>query len=603
MTWHISPILGRLAARGQVLFAAALFAAIAFSAPEWVPDRFAGSVALILIYAIVTWGLAVVLGYSGQFILSQGAVYATGAYTSALLATRQDWPVWGSMAAGVVMGAAVGTLLGLPALRLRSHYVALVTFGFAVVTPQLLRVWKPLTGGFAGVPGIPRPSIGSHTLTADEYYYVLAAACVLVLWIVSNLLRSRWRTAFLAVHDDEVAAAAAGIPVQRVKLVAFVLASALGALGGALYASYVGFVSPDTFGLEVTLLLLVAVVVGGPRSILGPLLGSTFFVILPQVLSSVREYNLLIYSLLLMATPRFFPDGFMEAYERVLQYGMQKLRWRIQYQEVAPLTAEAIPIAPLADSRANLNVRELQVTFGGVVAVDGVSISVPAGTVQGLIGPNGSGKTTLLNAVSGFVAPTAGTIFLRGERIDRLMPHERAVRGIGRSFQTPRIFEHMSVLENVTAGMFHRGKATLLEVLLGLPRSLREYEELLTEAEVLLQAVGLHGKRGMPAVNLPIVQRKLLEIARALALRPSVLLLDEPSAGLAPHKLAEFAQFIRMLRERGYSVILVAHQADMVFQVADTVTVLDGGKVIAAGDPQEVRASERVIQSYLGQRY
>jgi branched-chain amino acid transport system permease protein len=576
-----------------------------FTARLWVPAYYTGPIQIIAIYTIISVGLGLLLGFSGQFILSQGAVYAAGAYTSALLTTNEDWPVWASMIAAVLMGAAIGVLLGLPALRLRSYFLALATLGFAVITPQLLLQWKGLTGGFAGVSGIPRPSFFGHTLSADEYYYFVVIMCIAVLWLTTNLLRSRWRLAFIAVRDDEVAASACAVPVYRVKLVAFVFASSLAGLAGALYASYLGFISPETFSFELTLGFLVAVIVGGPMSVAGPLLGSVGTAIGPEVLNFVHQYQDVIYGGMLVLAPVQMPDGFVGFFNRTQKEPAIRAfrRWR---QRRTPPTAAppqpvpAIPPAPRWTEGPVLSLQRLTKSFGGVRAVDGVDLAVHPGTVYGLIGPNGSGKTTLVNVVSGIYAPDSGSVKLSGRSIGSRSSMTIARLGAGRTFQTPRTFPHLTVLENVMVSLFKTGRANMVEVLLNLPRCARERKEQRERAEHLLRVVGLYDQRDAPSTDLTLAQQRFLEIARALALGPRVLLLDEPAAGLSPAEIADFKSMIVALREAGYAILLVDHHAEMMFELADQVTVLNYGQVIASGEAAKVRHVPAVIEAYLG---
>lgn len=579
-----------------------------FTARLWVPAFYSGPIQIIAIFTIVSLGLGLLLGFCGQFILSQGAVYAAGAYTSAILTVREDWPVWAGLIAAIFVGAAIGILVGLPALRLRSYYLALVTLGLAIITPQLLQEWKGLTGGFAGIGTVPRPSFFGHTLSADEYYYFVCSLCILVLWLTCNLLRSRWRLAFIAVRDDEIAASACAVPIYKVKLTAFLFASATAGLGGGLYASYLGFISPETFRFELTLGFLVAVIVGGPMSPAGPLLGSVGTAIGPVVLHLVRDYKEVIYGVMLIITPIQMPDGFIGFFNRthkepvIRAFQSWKARRATRGGTPVPQAADPvdIPPAPSHNEGPILSITRLTKSFGGVRAVDGVTLEFKAGAIYGLIGPNGSGKTTLVNVVSGTYAPDSGAVRLRGEPLMARPAMVVAGRGIGRTFQTPRIFSHLTVTENTMVSFFAGGRASLLEILLNLPRARRERREHQKLAEELVRVVGLHAKRNMRASDLTLAEQRFLEIARALALHPVVLLLDEPAAGLSPVELEDFKATVRGLRSAGYAILLVDHHADMMFELADDVTVLNYGQVIASGGPDDVRNTPAVIEAYLG---
>lgn len=584
-----------------------------FTAPEWIPAYLNGPVQLVAIYAIVCAGVMLTLGFAGQFTLGYGAVYAVGAYTSGLLIVNEDWPVVAGMGAAMVTSAIIGTILGLPALRLRSHYLGMVTLGFAVVTPQLLRAWDGLTGGFAGVGGIERPSLGSDELTSDAYYYFVAACAVVVLWLMTNLLRSRWRLAFLAVHDDELAAVSVGVPVYRVKIVAFLIASILAGLGGALYASYIGYISPDVFTVEISILFLTIVVVGGQFSLWGAAIGSLIFVIAPQELASFDRYSILIYGFALILVPMVMPDG--------IAGGLGRLSARVRHligstkptepgepgepgeREDASDADRPGALAwtpPVGIGEVVLSARGMRRAFTGVVAVDGVDLSVRAGTVHALLGPNGSGKTTLLNLLSSVSPSDAGEVHLLGSDVTGSSPHVLAHLGVGRTFQTPRLFGHLSVVENVMTAVAPARRARFIEVFLGLPGARHETRQSRAEAMACLRFVGLEDRADDRVDSLPLGKQRMLEIGRALAGSPAVVLLDEPAAGLAGDDLRELQDMIIALRDRGNAVLLVEHNVELVFALADEVTVLESGACIAYGNPGEVQASPAVIEAYLG---
>ena len=560
-----------------------------------------GLVQLIGIYTIVSQGNGVIVGYAGQFTLGQGAVYAVGAYASAILAVSLGWSVWLSVVGATAISALIGLVLGLPALRLRTHYLAMTTLGFALVVPQLILNWERLTGGWSGISGIPRPSIGDHVFTRMEYYYVIAAATVLMLWFTHNLLRSRWRLGFLAIHDSELATASLGISVYRVKLTAFLIASVLTGFGGALYAHYLGFISPDNFRLDMSILFLTTVVIGGPATFSGPLLGTIIFVLLPELLVGLRDYLLVVYGGLLVVSQMVIPDGVVGAvsglWQRLRRPGV------VRGSALAPLGLDRELSRfrrPLAAGTELLRLNALTKRFGGVAALSDVDMTVRTGTVHALIGPNGSGKTTLLNLISGFYPASAGQIVFRGQVRRKTTPDAIALDGIARTFQKPKIFLHLTVLENVMVGFFPHERTGVVGAMLALPRARAERHRSRERAEELLRFVGLYDRRDDLAKNLPHGQQRFLEIARALTLDPHLVLLDEPAAGLSGAELDQLVDLILHLKAQGRAILLVEHHVNMVMKVADRITVLNHGQKICDGTPDEVRNSPEVIAAYLG---
>lgn len=560
-----------------------------------------GLIQLVGIYTIVSLGNGLIVGYAGQFTLGQGAVYAVGAYASAILTVSVGLPVWVSILGATLISALIGLVLGLPALRLRTHYLAMTTLGFALVVPQLILNWEKLTGGWSGLGDIPRPALGSHVLTRMEYYYLVAAATVLMLWFTHNLLRSRWRLGFLAIHDSELATSSLGISVYRVKLVAFLIASVLTGFGGALYAHYLGFISPDNFRLDMSIFFLITVVIGGPATLSGPLLGTVIFVFLPELLVSMKDYLLVVYGLLLVISQAIIPAGLVGALSSL----WQRLRGRaaVRGGGLAPLGADAglhryRPVL-LPDSEL-LRVRGLSKQFGGVAALTGVDLTIRAGTIHALIGPNGSGKTTLLNLISGFYPASSGSIVFLGAERKKNSPDAIAREGIARTFQKPKIFPHLTVLENVMVGFFTRERAGLADAVLWLSRARADRRYSTERAEELLKFTGLYERRHDLAKNLPHGQQRFLEIARALTLDPFLVLLDEPAAGLSGTELEQLVELIARLKAQGRSVLLVEHHVNMVMQLADWITVLNHGMKICEGSPEHVRQSPEVIAAYLG---
>ena len=569
--------------------AGALALAVAALVPLVTSNTYYLFVAILIgISIVVTTGLNVLAGASGQVSLGQAGFYALGAYAGALVAARAGLSFWLALPVAALLGVVVGAVLGLAALRVSGPYLAMVTIAFGIIVEHGLIEWDALTGGFGGIADIARPSLGGPPLTLGRYYYVVGLAVLASLALARNLGRSPWGRALLAVRDSELAAASLGLNPYQVRTAAFTLGAAFAAVGGCLYAFLAGFVSPDSFTLQTSILFLLIVLFGGLGRVLGPVVGSVVLIVLPELLHGFSDYRLVMYGGLLLGSIYFLPGGVVGALAR-------DGRGR---RDADP--AEAVAWKPEAAEAPPLEARGLQMRFGGIVALADGHLALAPGRVHGLIGPNGAGKTTLLNILSGFYRPSAGVVALGARALTGLGPHRIARAGVARTFQTTRLFETLSVLENVLVGLLGGRPGSLAAALLG-PPSVRAREwRLRAEARGLLAFVGYAGDPDALARNLPFGHKRLVEIARALARRPAVLLLDEPAAGLSQEEIAGLADLIARIRAAGTSVLLVGHHMDLVMSVSDRVTVLNDGRVIAAGAPAEVQQNPAVLEAYLG---
>src|SRR5258708_15017589 len=451
-------------------------------------------------YVLVAIGLNLVNGYGGQVSLGHGALVAIGAYTVALAMVDHQWSFWPAALLAMVAAAAVGAVMALPAFRLSTWYFALITLGFAEVVGGLLTEWRELTHGFAGVVGIPKPVVLGHTLTSFDLYWLALSLNILALLGMVNLLRSRFGRALVAVRDNPVAATAAGVSLVRIKMMAFVVSAAMAGLAGALFAVQKTVVTPDDFTADFSIFFLLMVVLGGAGRLWGPVVGAVVFFLVPELLTALQSWRMLIYGVALLALMLYAPHGLGGAIET----GWKRLRTWLGLFHILPTPALGTAretVQPVAG--AALSVRDVEKRFGGVAALAGVSLDVAAGTTHAIVGPNGSGKTTLLNMISGFYPIDGGAILIDGRSVVGVAPHRIARNGVGRTFQTPRMLPQLSVLDNALLGAFPADRQGAAKAALSLPRPTREQAASLSDALRYLDFVGLADRAMEPAAAPP----------------------------------------------------------------------------------------------------
>jgi branched-chain amino acid transport system ATP-binding protein len=538
--------------------------------------------AMVALTAIVGVGLNILVGLTGQISLGHVGFYAIGAYTVAILSLK-GVSFWIALPAAGLIAGAIGLLLSLPALRVTGPYLAMVTIAFAFIVQHLSIEWRGLTGGSNGLMGFAPPSIGGVSFTEREMALLAIAIAGASMIFFHRLAVSAWGRAMVAVRDAEVAARSIGLNPVNVKAAAFMLSAAFAGISGGIFASLLAFVAPDSFPFSQSILFLFACVVGGAGWVLGPAVGAAITVVLPELLSNLAEYRLLFFGVLLLIVLWLAPEGILGTLARL-------------FRRLDPRVADAgnFDIAGFlaGRNRTPLKIDDIGISFGGIKAASSVSFMAEPGRVTSVIGPNGAGKTTVLNMIGGFYRPDVGSIRLGEEQLAGAPAWKVARAGIGRTYQTTKLFESMSVVDNVLIAMCGGRLGSMLSVAATAAG--------VQAAEALLVFVGYHGALAAVAGDLPHVDRRLVEIARALAMRPRVLLLDEPAAGLMSADKDALGGLLRRIASSGIAVILVEHDMRLVMGISDHIVVLDAGQPIAAGSPNEIRRDSRVLAAYLG---
>jgi branched-chain amino acid transport system ATP-binding protein/branched-chain amino acid transport system permease protein len=542
--------------------------------------------ALVAMTTMVGVGLNILVGLSGQFSIGHVGFYAIGAYAVGIL-TLKGVSFWLALPAAGLVAGLVGTLLAIPAIRVSGPYLAMMTIAFAFIVEHGTIEWREMTGGQNGLMGIVQPNLGAAPGRALEGERGLSALAVVLagvsLYLFHRLARGPWGKAMLAVRDSETAARAIGLNPVLVKTAAFGLSALFTGLAGGLFASLMTFVAPSAFPFSQSILFLLAVIVGGAGWTLGPVVGAVVIVVLPELISSLAEYRLLIFGALLLVVLWLAPEGVLGTLARRLG-------------KISPRTAERsdFDIAAFLGRREppTLEVEGLGIDFGGIRAAADVAFSAEPGHVTAVIGPNGAGKTTVLNMIGGFYRPGSGSIRLGNRDLAGVPAWKAARAGIARTYQTTQLFASLTVLDNVLVGL-RRGR-------LGNPLAGAATPHELKTGEGLLTFTGYTGALDVPAGDLAHVDRRLVEIARALATAPSVLLLDEPAAGLMRADKAALSAVLRRIADAGLAVILVEHDMALVMGISDHIVVLDAGRPIAAGTPEAIRANPKVREAYLG---
>jgi branched-chain amino acid transport system permease protein len=555
-----------------------------------------------LLFALLALGFGLAMGIAGQINLAQIAFFGVAAYATAILTTRSGLGFWTAAVIALVIAAAVGLLVGTTALRIQSHYLGIVTLGLALAFTNWVTNAE-IAGGAEGITAIPVPTLPGIDLSSEYLYYyleliVFAGSLVFGLFVVHTPLGRRMR----AMRDDSLAAGAVGVEVPLLRMTAFLLAGVYGGLAGVLYAGLIRYVAPDSFNIATMFLVLAMVIIGGRQSLIGCVIGAFALAIVRGLLVDYPTYAQVIYGSIVVIIVVFFPSG-LAGLPHQLRPLLRRFGWSRGPTVAAPVLGPFQPYEagpPVATDELLLRVDGVSMRFRGLKALQDVSLAVAPGEIRGIVGPNGSGKTTLFNVVSGLYRPSAGRVFVAGQDLTAARPYRLAQAGIARTFQNLRLFPALTVRENVLVALDRTRLWWSWRYAVWPVGVWRQDRDLRRRGDEVLARFGLTAFADLRPAALPYGTQRRVEIARAMAARPRLLLLDEPAAGLNGEEVRQLGEIVRSIRDSGTTVVIIEHNMSLVMSLCERITVLASGAVIAEGQPVEVARAPQVIEAYLG---
>ena len=536
------------------------------------------------------------MGYGGLLSLMHTGLQMVGGYSIAILAVKQGWNGWLALVAAAVIGAIFAILVILISLRATYLYFGMITLAVNLIAMEAVRHGGEFTGGYNGLFGVFAPGIPSGMMSAEGFYRVMITILILAYVVQRNLIFSGFGRNTMALRESSETATALGISPNMHRVKVFGVSGALAGLAGGLLSIQIGYAIADIGDLNNGLIFFVGLFLGGVGTLAGPVLGVALVAIIDFMIRGTGQYRTLVLGSILLLTMIVLPRGIVGTY-RASRYGSPRSR------EVLPGEADNfhlnIDVKNVTKGEILLEAHDVVKHFGGVHAVDGISVQFKAGEVHGIIGPNGSGKSTLISALTRYHELTSGSVTLLGAEADK-KPFKVARDGVTRVFQIPHLFERVSVLDNVLTGMYRRDKYNIFDAIFRTPRYLKANSRSVAEAKALLSLAGMLGMEELAAGSISHGQKRLLEVIRAVATEPKILILDEPATGLTQDEMHSLTNLIRTLAAGGMCVVLIEHNVAFLMDLADIVTVIQSGKVIAEGTPKEVQKNERVLEAYLG---